>query len=149
MEQVYLEEKRLLGLSVRTNNADEKEPDTAKIGDLHLSFAQQVKVNYANGSSLYGVYYDYESDYTGDFSVLVGTEKDTVKTSAPLEGVTIPTGDYLVFSKQGDMPQAVIDAWGEIWAYFSDPSCSHQRAYTVDFEHYTSDKKVDVYIAIK
>jgi len=99
--------------------------------------------------TLYGAYYDYESNYTGDFSVLVGTEKDTVKTSTPLEGVTIPAGDYLLFSKEGDMPQAVIDAWGEIWQYFSDSSCSHQRAYTVDFEHYTSDKKVDVYIAIK
>jgi len=149
MEQVYFEEKRLLGLSERTNNANETQPETAKIAGLHQSFAQQIKVNYANGASLYGVYYNYESDYTGDFSILVGTEKETVRTSTPLEGVTLPSGDYLRFSKEGEMPQMVIDAWGEIWQYFSDPDCPHQRAYTVDFEHYTSDKKVDIYIAIK
>lgn len=149
MKQITLEEKRVAGLGVRTNNASEMQAATAKIGALHQSFAQQATVSYEKGACLYGVYYQYESDYTGDFSVLVGAEPDMVESNTELEHVILPAGEYLVFSGEGEMPQVVIDVWQEIWRYFSGVDCIHQRAYTADFECYTSENSVDVYIAIK
>jgi predicted transcriptional regulator YdeE len=149
MKQITLDEKRIAGLSVRTNNVSEMQPETAKIGALHQTFAQQATVNYEKGACLYGVYYQYESDYTGDFNVLVGAEPDHVSSMAELEHVDLPAGEYLVFSGEGEMPQVVIDVWGDIWRYFSSSDCVHYRAYTADFECYTSEKSVDVYIAVK
>ena len=148
MKQIILDEKRIAGLSVRTNNASEMQPETAKIGALHQTFAQQAKVAYEKGACLYGVYYQYESDYTGDFNVLVGAEPNLLASKAELEHVALPAGDYLVFSGEGGMPQVVIDVWQEIWRYFSSDDCIHRRAYTVDFECHTSESSVDVYIAV-
>ncbi|MCW4628167.1 MULTISPECIES: hypothetical protein [Marinomonas] len=49
MKEVTLNADSLVGLSVRTNNANEMQPATAKIGTLHQRFAQQVKVAYEQG----------------------------------------------------------------------------------------------------
>ncbi|WP_191601134.1 GyrI-like domain-containing protein [Marinomonas algicola] len=149
MKQIALVEKRLTGLSIRTNNAKEMQAETAKIGELHQTFSQKAAVKYEQGACLYGVYHQYESDHSGDFTVLVGAETDMVESDSALEHVFIPAGDYLVFSAEGDMPQAVIEVWGQIWHYFADATCPHARAFSVDFECYTSESSVDVYIAVE
>ena len=156
-KETVCEEIQIMGLSVRTNNANEMKADMAKIGTLHGTFNQQVEVDYENGANLYGLYYDYESDHAGDFSVLVGAEEGALKTTAHLEGVTIPANKYLIFSGTGEMPQVVIDVWDDIWCYFSTESSvgasfdrkpKYKRSFTMDFERYTSANSVDVYIAI-
>ena len=147
MNIVILEENHVKGISIRTTNADEMNPETAKIGKLHQSFDKNVTVDYKNGARVYGVYYDYESDANGRFSVLAGADK--IETSnVKLEEITLPSGKYMVFNGKGEMPQAVIDAWGEIWTYFSNEESAEKRAYTTDFEHYISESEVNIYIAI-
>jgi len=136
------------GISVRTTNAAEMKPETAKIGGLHQRFDQNVSVDYKNGARVYGVYFDYESDATGEFSVLAGADQ-IESAKVDLEEIKLPAGKYLVFEGRGEMPQAVIQAWGEVWNYFSDQDSAEKRSYTVDFEHYTNADEVDIYIAIK
>ncbi|MCW4628168.1 MULTISPECIES: GyrI-like domain-containing protein [Marinomonas] len=80
--------------------------------------------------------------------MLVGAKPDFVSSDIALETVSLPAGTYLVFSGEGQMPQVVVSVWEEIWAYFSRDNCPHQRAYTVDFECYTSEHSVEVYIAL-
>jgi len=140
--------KTIKGISTRTNNANEMNPATAKIGSLHQEFDNNVSVDYQNGARVYGVYYDYETDASGEFSVLAGADK--VKASKiTLQEITLPAGDYLLFSGKGDMPQAVIDTWMKVWDYFSeDKQPKHKRAYTTDFEYYKNESEVDIYIAI-
>jgi len=99
-------------------------PATAKIGALHHRFNENIDVDYQSGARTYGVYYDYESDASGEFSVLSGTDKVT-SSNVKLEKVTLASGKYLVFEGKGEMPQAVIDTWIEIWAYFSEESASN------------------------
>ncbi len=67
---------------------------------------------------------------------------------------TIPAAKYLVFtSEKGSMPDIVIKAWQDIWAWFA--SSEIERAYTGDFESYDErcanpqEAQVDIYIAIK
>ena len=146
MEITQAEEKTISGVSIRTTDANEMSPETAKIGALHQHFDEVVSVDYKNGARVYGVYFDYESDASGEFSVLSGTD-NVESTKKDLEEITLPAGKYLVFSGKGEMPKAVIDAWGEIWAYFSEDA-DYQRIYSCDYELYKSQNEVDIYIAV-
>ncbi len=148
MKTINVAAKKIKGMSIRTTNAYEMNPDTAKIGNLHQRFDDVVSVDYKNGARVYGVYYDYESDANGEFSVLSGADH-IESSSQELEEITLPAGDYLVFEAEGEIPQAVIDCWVQIWKYFSSDNPSHQRAYTTDYEHYKNPNEVDVYIALK
>jgi len=46
------------------------------------------------------------------------------------------------------MPQAIIDVWGQVWAYFEDPSIDEKRAYETDFELYISADEAEIYIGV-
>lgn len=144
---------RCQGITVRTTNHNELNPDSAKLPRLwervYHNYFKQLK----KGSALYGIYHNYESDALGAFDVTAGWREidyqGDKRALASLESVTIPTGRYLVFTKQGEMPKAVINAWQAIWTYFNDLECRYERCYQVDFEHYVSETQVDVYIGVK
>lgn len=151
MQVVEIKSFTVHGLSVRTKNVNEMQPATAKIGPLWGDFFQHIIPKLKEGALSYGVYSQYESDFNGEFTVLAGADSASVIDVADREGldsVVIASGTYLVFSKKGVMPQAVIEAWGDVWKYFSDENCAHQRAYTTDFESYVSMDEVNIYIAI-
>ncbi|WP_413701085.1 GyrI-like domain-containing protein [Psychromonas sp. KJ10-10] len=155
MKVVSIEEKQIVGISVRTTNANEMNPETAKIGKAWQKFDREISVNYQAGERVYGVYYDYESDANGEFNVLAGTEKATDSVDkVAVDKVTIQKGKYLVFEGKATSPddnarvQAVINTWGEIWAYFSNEESVYKRAFTTDFEHYKDQTDIDIYISI-
>lgn len=138
------------GVSVRTRNADEAQPATARIGKLWADFGAQIAPRMAEGAQVYGVYHRYESDMNGAFDVLAGTDAPMAAAdagAAPTR-VDVVSGPYLVFDTQGPMPQAVIEAWGRIWHYFADPHCPHTRAYTTDFERYGQEGTIEICIAV-
>ncbi len=147
MKPVKVDSKTLYGLSVRTRNADEMNLETAKIGNLWQRFYEQVTPEMKAGAKIYGVYYNYESDAGGEFSVLAGADQ-LLDTQHDLEKITIEGGEYLMFEGHGEMPQTVINTWTEIWGYFAE-NTEHKRAYTTDFEEYKSEDEVAIYIAIK
>lgn len=148
MNVVQVERKIISGISVRTTNANEMDADTSKIAALHQQFDKTVSVNYKDGARVYGVYFDYESDVSGEFSVLAGSNQIESSTQN-LEQVSIAEGNYMVFEGKGEMPDAVIDTWTKIWNYFSEGGSEFQRAYTTDFELYKNQNEVEIYIAIK
>jgi predicted transcriptional regulator YdeE len=95
-----------------------------------------------------GAYYDYQSDQSGEYSLLAGVLTDPSVPPPPgLIKVVIPTGEYLVFRAEGPMPGALLATWRRIWDYFALPG-GEGRKYSVDFELYRSDTIVDVHIAI-
>jgi len=151
MNVVEFQGLRINGLSVRTCNADEAHPDRSRIGALWADFAVQVAPYIAHDAVTYGVYHQYESDMNGAYDLLVGSDaiqQNAVTDAPPWQAVNIPAGSYGVFRAHGAMPQAVMEAWGRVWAYFSDPQCAHQRAYTSDFERYGPAGVVDIHIAL-
>lgn len=138
------------GFQVRTNNAAEQTPE-AKIGALWQRYFSKPGVAM---TEIYGVYSGYESDWMGAFDVTAGS---LAAASAELKvdqvTVQIQGGPYLVFHAKGAMPQAVFEAWGRVWEYFSAPR-SHdatlwQRCYATDFEQYLSADEVAVCIGVK
>ena len=150
MKMVEINGLTVQGLVVRTRNADEAQPSTARIGSLWAEFSQQIAPRLTPGALTYGIYYHYESNADGMFDVLAGVDAQSALFGDALEltRVDVANGPYLVFEAHGAQPQAVIEAWGRIWRYFADPECEHQRAYTTDFERYQADGQIDIYIAV-
>lgn len=148
MNVIHVNEKNIFGLVERTNNKSEMNPQTGKIASLVERFDASVSVNYRNGARVFTVYSEYETDASGDYSVLVGTDK-VESSRVELESVKIQEGNYLVFSAQGQIPNIVFDTWFEIWSYFENKNCPHIRGYTTDFEFYKSQNEIEIHIAIQ
>lgn len=149
MKIVQLDEKQITGISIRTNNANEANPETTKIGALHQQFDKNVTVNYKNGARVYGVYYNYESDHNGEFSVMAGADQVENSSTVNLESVSLRAGPYMVFEAKGQVPQVVIETWMKVWEYFSKDDNQYQRAYTTDFEYFKNQTEIEIYIAVK
>lgn len=148
MELRNASEKVITGISTRTNNATEMSPN-GKIPGLWHTFDATIPVDYKNGERVYGVYYNYEADHNGMFSVLAGFDGPSYPANADVEQIVIPKAKYLVFTHKGDMPQIAIDAWTEVWEYFTNGNCEHQRLFTTDFEFYPNGNEIQVHIAVK
>lgn len=143
----------LLGLSCRTSNAaemDRQHPERARIGRLWQDFA---------GSGLqgevFGAYFDYTDRHHADYRVLAGIraplsdEEITSNAGATTDRrLQVPAGRYLVFEAQGTLPEALIQTWSEVWAYFEQPGAP-ARAYNVDLERYLGPGHVQICIGLK
>ena len=144
IQKIEIASKTIYGLQTRTRNVDEINLDTGKIAPLWGRYYNEVFPHLGEGTTVYGVYSNYESDAHGMFDVLAGSEQE----GEALASVTLEEGRYLKFPVKGEMPQAIIDAWGQVWAYFDDPSIDERRAYGTDFEHYISADEAEIYIGV-
>ena len=145
-----IEEKIIYGISTRTKNSNEMNPETAKISTIWQEFDNTVEVNYKDGKRVYGIYYNFESDENGEFDVLAGHETSNEK----LDKVTIEKGKYLVFNKTFEQTddntriQAIIETWGRVWDYFLNENSQYKRRYKSDFEYYKGQNEIEIYISI-
>jgi len=148
MKVSYVKKLMLLGISVRTNNTNEKNQETHKIAPLWEKYDEDniysKTLNKANNTSFYGLYSNYESDVNGDYDATVAVEVTKTKNNA----MVIENKKYLVFTKQGELPEVCSELWEEIWDYFANNS-EYERAYTIDFEKYSKENLIDIYISIK
>jgi len=149
MNLVEIEERTIQGFITRTCNANEMDPRTSKIATLWMEFDNKIEVDYKNGNRVCGVYFDYESDANGEFSVLAGTDQSNINSATKIESIIIPKGKYLVFKAKGDIPKIVIETWAKVWEYFSQDDAEYKRLYTTDFEYYVSQNEIEVCIAVK
>jgi len=133
------------GYQARTSNQLEFNPSTAKIAPLWQSFFASPL--FMKGIP-YGIYSDYESGVHEMYTVTAGIEAVDFSVSAP-STITIPAGRYLCFRFEGDLPQASIQGWIQVWNYFQEPGCAYKRLFVVDFEKYVSEKGVEIYIGIE
>ena len=135
------------GTTITTNNANEMNEETAKIQTVWDNYVEQnvysATHDKANNSSMYGVYSNYTSDVNGDYDVTVGVEVTKNK-----KAIVIVDEKYLVFKNEGELPDVVIQTWQEIWDYFEN-NTEYTRAYTIDFEHYTKENEIEIYISIE
>ena len=116
---------RVAGIAVRTTNAAEADPASARIGPLwdrffSESWEHKLPPPGADGR-VFGVYSGYASDQHGAFDVTAGVAAPADHQA--LQGATtvdIEAGTYLVFEAEGQMPQLVIDAWGAAYGQLAD-----------------------------
>ncbi len=148
MKVSYVKNLILQGISVRTNNETESNEETQKIAPLWAKYDEEnifsKTLNKANNTSFYGLYLNYESDVNGDYDAMVAVEVTKTKNKP----IIIENQKYLVFTKEGELPEVAFEAWQEVWEYFENNS-EYERAYAVDFEKYSKKEEVEIYISIK
>jgi predicted transcriptional regulator YdeE len=135
----------IAGLTTRTSNKDERDPQAARFGKLWNRFFDECAYeapHRVGDMRLYGVYSGYESGADGAFDITAG-----VAVVGDPATVRIEAGDYLVFSGQGDMPRMVLALWQSIWQYFEQHP-EIERTYRSDFESYGGPDQVDIHIGV-
>jgi predicted transcriptional regulator YdeE len=143
--------KIIMGIKRRTSNADGR--SVADIPACWQDFLSQnvaAKIpNRAKTPAFFAVYSEYESDWTGEYSFMIGSE--VTKADMIPEGLAvtrIPPQTYAIFKAAGPMPDALLAVWMSVWG------TNLPRAYTCDFEWYDArftrpeNKEIDVYVAI-
>jgi len=138
------------GITVRTINKDgQSQKDIGALWTRFMNEGISQTIAGRVSDDTYCLYTDYETDYTGYYTALIGC-----KVSSPdqlpdgLTGLTVHKGKYKVFTLTGKFPENVHEAWQEIWRSETD------RAYTVDFDLYAGNAKsfeetgVKIYLAI-
>ncbi len=145
MQKITQKSKTIYGLKVRTKNEDEMNSQTAKIGKMWGEYFSTIAPTLPQDTLAYGVYTNYESDAFGEFDVIAGSE---VKNSE-LGKVILAEGNYLCFKANGELPQAIIETWGEIWAYFTDENCKEKRVFNTDYELYLGEREAEIYIEVE
>lgn len=140
ISEIKIAGKTLVGLTVRTNNNDEFNPEKSKIGPLFWSYlenqtASQFKNRTAPGVT-YAVYLEFENDETGDYTYFVGEEVSSLdgQDLTKFKSIILKPGIYNKFTTNpGKMPEVVVNAWIEI-LQMSDLKA--KRSYLTDFEVY-------------
>src|SRR5687767_4672468 len=110
---IVLPEVKLIGIAVRTNNASEANPESAKIGAVvqryfHEALSAQIPYRKKPGIT-YSVYTEYESDFTGDYTYFIGEEVTSFEdVPKNFKTLTIRPQAYTRFTTQsGPMPYVV------------------------------------------
>ena len=148
-EVVYLKEKTVDGITIRTSNND---PNMAKtIGETWQSFfvggIYKSISNKENDNSI-GLYTNYEDKINGAYDVMVCCEiskEENLLTEINVK--RIPEGKYAKFVTKGHAEKAVAECWSKIWLMDLD------RKYSFDFEEYVSgcemdNAEINIYISI-
>jgi len=151
---------KLIGITVRTNNAAEMTPSRAKIlPTIHRYFQEGVSEKITQRKkpgTTYSVYTDYDSDANGEYTYFFGEE--VVAFNELPEGfssITIPAQDYAKFTNApGVMPEVCVNMWKKIWQ-MKPEDLTGERGYQADFELYDerasdpANAVLDIYLGIK
>lgn len=159
---VQLPEKKLIGITTRTNNKQifESDPSINKIAAtvqkyFHSGLAEKIDNRKTPGTT-FCVYTNYESDANGDYTYFIGEEVTSFdKIEGDFESLIIPAQQYAKFTNQpGSMPAVCIDMWKNIWK-MNVTELGGKRAYISDFEIYDersanhTNVTLDIFIGIK
>ena len=127
------------GLSARTSNDIESTPG-AHIPKLWQQFMQSnlaAQLTNKIGQEIYVVYTDYESDYTGAYTYIIGYRVQSPENLPhQLTSAEVPAGEYAVLTSEvGLAPQIVPALWAKVWP-MTPAELGGTRAYQSDFELY-------------
>src|SRR5699024_3649353 len=122
---------------IRTNNFND-ENVMQKIMEMWQNTSDYLS---DHKGDTYGLYYAYESDYKGDYTLGVAIKKESDSS------ITIPADTkFEIYKVDADDEQGIINMWNDIWNKEEEGKLN--RAYTYDFEKYYPDGNIDIYIAV-
>lgn len=142
---------KIIGISTETSNKDGEA--SAAIGALWGQFISEnllEKIPNQLDSDILCIYTDYESDYKGKYTCVLGLKVSSLdQVPAGLVGREFEGGNFQSFLAKGGLPQAIVDTWHTIW----NQDETLDRSYTYDYEVYDDrsrlgeESEVDIYIA--
>lgn len=152
MENQIIEPIYIIGIAVRTSNQNGQSAQDipalwGRFYSENISAQLENKVN----NDVYGIYTEYEGDYTQPYTTIVGHAVENLDlVPEGLKAIKIEGGPYLKKIAKGNLNEGVVfHAWQEIWQ--SDLN----RAYQTDFEVYGKEAQnpeaaeVPIYIGVK
>lgn len=123
---------------IRTNNFND-EHVMQKITDMWKN-ASAALLN--KDDNVYGLYYEYESNYKGDYTLCVAVERKDEPS------IVIPENTkYEIFKVNTNDDQGIFNTWNEIWK--KEDEGQLKRAYTYDLEKYDPNGNIDIWIAVR
>ena len=144
---------KIIGIATQTSNNDGQAIED--LGKLWAQFFGDniiVKIPNAISSNIYSVYTDYESDFRGKYTTIIGLEVSTLDEIP--EGMIGREFQSQIFKKyiaKGELHEAVGKTWAEIW---NDDEILN-RTYIYDYELYTekaqnpADAEIEIYIGVR
>ena len=140
----------IIGISVRTTNVNNKA--LKDIGELFGNFVGQnimEKIPNKMAEDIYCVYTDYESDFNGAYTAIVGCKVSSLNDiPTGLIAKAIPDSKYQVYRSTGKLSVSLSKTWEGIW------NTDLNRRYSADFDIYGEkaidyeNAEVDTYVAI-
>ena len=151
MEQ-HITAFKIIGLSIETTNQDaQSAKDLGALWGKFYADGISTKISNRLSDDIYAIYTDYESDYREKMTAIVGYRVHNLETIPDgLVGREFEGGKHKRFIAKGNMPEAIIATWQQIWE--ADKTLG--RRYTADFEIYGeksqngADSEVEVFIAV-
>jgi predicted transcriptional regulator YdeE len=150
---ITINEFKIIGISVKTTNKDYQ--SAQDIGKLWQQFYVEKlfeKIPNKLSSDIYSIYTDYKSDFTDEYTTIIGVQVSSLENiPAGLIGRQFSSDNFMKFTAKGLMPEAIVEAWTDIWKRDKELG----RKYTYDFEVYGEKyqngehSEVEIYIATK
>ena len=132
----------VVGICARVSNAAPE-----KIGDLWRRFhamGDAAAVDARQNDAVYCVYCEYEGDFTGAYTVVIGCAVDAdAAASEGMKKIRIKAGKFAAFEPVGELPMSIWETWAEIWKTPLD------RRYQADYDRYGSDGNVTVHVGVR
>lgn len=142
---------KIIGITTQTSNQNSEAPEA--IGALWGQFISEnllEKIPNQLDSDIICIYTDYQSDYTGKYTCILGVKVSSLETIPDgLIGREFPGGTFQPFLAKGELPQAVIETWQQIWQEDQNLNRSYQYDYEVYDERSRqgADSEVAIFIA--
>ncbi|MGI9525481.1 MAG: GyrI-like domain-containing protein [Weeksellaceae bacterium] len=142
---------KIIGIVTETSNENGKaSEDLGKLWQKFYSENIPDKIPHKIGNEIYSIYTDYKTNHTGNYTCIIGFKVDSIEEIPEgLVGKEIGSGNYHKYIAKGEMPDAVVNAWKEIWKNNADLN----RTFTADFEVYGDksqnggNSEVEIFIA--
>jgi predicted transcriptional regulator YdeE len=144
---------KIIGIAVETANGEgEAMTDLLELWGRFQSENLLERIPNQVSSDIFSIYTDYESDFTGKYTCILGLRVSSLDVIPEgMIGRDFEAQNFKTFLAQGELPNAVVETWKEIWN--SDKELN--RSYTYDFEVYDDrarngdQSEVSIYIATK
>ena len=144
---------KIIGISLRTTNKNNQSQQD--LGNLWTRFFSENitnKIPNKVSGNIITIYTDYKSDFTDEYTTTIGIPVSTLDEIPPgLIGREFEGDNFQKFTVKGEMPNAVVNTWIDIWKRDKELN----RKYTYDFEVYGQksqngkDSEVEIYIATR
>lgn len=152
MKKIKLDGFNVIGIKIRTTNKDmQVAKDIPAFWQQFMSENIVEKIPNKLDASVYAIYTNYESDYTGAYDMILGCKVSSVEevpSGMILQEFSADT--YAEYISKGKMSDNIVyNTWTEIWNSDID------RSYHADFEIYgekaqnPEDMEVPIYVSIK
>lgn len=127
----------IIGINIRTTNqAAFEQSSIQKLWKDFFTNDILSKIPNKIDDAIIALYYNYESDKDGAYSLLIGARVSSItKIPKGLTAQHVPAQKTNIFiAQQGSLSNIVLDLWKKIWTQEDDKSL--ERSYFFDYELY-------------